>query len=92
MKWLRKFFNWLAILVGVFMVNLKTGKIGSKPKRPSIHKIIFVEIFDGEFVTSEKWIIVNDRGETLEAPIFSTKKEAEDWLDEFHPKQNYAPE
>ena len=91
MKWLRKIFNWLTTLIGVFMVNLKTGKIGSKPTRPSVHKIIFVEIFDGEFVTSEKWIIVNDRGETLEAPIFSTKKEAEDWLDKFHPKQNYAP-
>ncbi len=88
MKWWKTF----SIKLRQFMATLKAGNFKSKPNRPKIQKIIFVEIIDGEFTTSDKWIIVNDRGETLDAPIFSTKKDAEDWLDEFHPKQNYALE
>lgn len=87
MKWCKRISN----LIRIVMATIKIPMSG-KPKRPRIQKIIFVEIIDGEFVTSDKWIIVNERGETLEAPIFSSKKEAEEWLDEYYPKHNYAPE
>jgi hypothetical protein len=63
-----------------------------KPKRPKIHKIWNAEIVDGEIVFCEKYIIVNHKGETMEAPIFETKENALNWLDEHHPACNYSPE
>ena len=83
--------NLLERLRGL-MVKLKTGKMGAKERRPRVQKIIFIEVIEGEAITTEKWIIVKSNGETLEAPIFSTKKEAEEWLDQYHPSQNYASE
>lgn len=76
----------------LFMATIQAGKFKSKPSRPRVQKILLAETVDDEIVLHERWIIVNSRGETLEAPIFSSRKEAEEWLDEFHPKQNYAPE
>lgn len=86
MEWLKNIF----IRISLFVTQMEIGIFGEKNNRPRIHKIISVEMIDGDFFTSEKWIIVNHSGHTIEAPIFSSKQEAENWLDEVHPKENYA--
>jgi len=73
------------------MNKIRTGSFSSKSQRPEIQKILIAEVIDGEIVVHERWIIVNHKGETLEAPIFHTKEQAIDWLDEYFPEQDYAP-
>ncbi|MBY4867022.1 hypothetical protein [Burkholderia anthina] len=68
------------------------GKFKSKPVRPHIQKIIIAEMIDDEIVFQERFIIVNSKGETLHAQIFTNKKEALEWLDTHHPASNYQPE
>lgn len=92
MKWLEKLYFQLIRIFGKIMNNIKTGKMSSKPKRPMIKKIVMAEVIDDEIFFNEKWIIVNHKGETLEAPIFTSKEDALNWLDQCYPDRDYAPE
>jgi hypothetical protein len=69
----------------------RSGFKKSKPQRPKIQKILITTLIGEKAVYEEKFIIVNSKGETLEAPMFSTKEDALIWLDEYHPANNYAP-
>ena len=89
MKWLKNFLFKLKLLIGKIKMSIKIHVV-SKPKRPKVHKIWSAEIVDGDIVFSEKYIIINYKGETMEAPIFDSKKSAEEWLDLNHPANKYS--
>lgn len=91
MNFLIALFNYIKKGFSQTMNNIKTGSYNSKPQRPMIQKIWIAEVVDGEVVIHDRWIIVNYKGETLEAPIFDNEKAALDWLDVNHPAQDYAP-
>ena len=72
------------------MNKMNIGKTPIKQKRPKIHKIWNAEIIDGEIVFREKYIIINDKGETIGSPIFESKEGAEEWLDFHFPVNKYS--
>lgn len=92
MNFLIALFNYIKKGFSQTMNNFDKNRFTSKPQRPMIQKIWIAEVVDGEVVIHDRWIIVNYKGETLEAPIFDNEKAALDWLDEHHPAQNYAPQ
>lgn len=91
MNFLIALFNYIKKGLSQAMTNFNKNRFTSKHQRPIIQKILIAEVVDGEIVVHDRWIIVNYKAETLEAPIFHTKEQALDWLDEHHPAQNYAP-
>lgn len=91
MKWLIRFLSKFNTYFLHIMATIKIGN-KSKPIRPKVQKIILLEVIDGEVYSTEKFIIVNERGETLEAPIFANKIDAENWLDQNYPEHNYSPQ
>ena len=91
MEWLIIIFHKLKILFKKIMAQFNIPKT-TKEKRPTIHEILLTEFSNGEIIYKKKWILVNVNGETLNAPIFDTEKDATYWLDEKYPKKEYSPE
>ncbi|WP_186016312.1 hypothetical protein [Burkholderia gladioli] len=83
--------KWLIDILRKIMNGMSSGAFGRKPSRPQILKIWIPSIIDGEIFQTEHFIITLN-GKTLDAPLFSSRKEAEDYLDKYYPTSQYNPE
>lgn len=90
MKWLKVFFNWLKILTGKIVGKFNLGN-NNKPRSKAV---IDIDPVTNKAIGDPYFIIINGKGQTLEAPYFTTQEEADAWIENYlidlnsNPKNN----